>query len=235
VTARILLIVAEKELAHRLSRSLSGEGVEVESADAARALSGEFDLIVMDAFDVCDGLRRKGIDTSILMLSEARVAALRLGADDCVARSCDHNELQARVEALLRRVPRAKRTALKILHFGDVEIDFAIAEARKRGLPVSMTSKELRLLQYLVAHRERIVSRKEILRHVWEYDSAVTSRTVDVHIGWLRQKLEDNPQQPRHIKTIRGRGYRFDSDDQPARRFQSSPLTSVSTRDRSVN
>jgi two-component system alkaline phosphatase synthesis response regulator PhoP len=235
VTSRILLIVADKELADRLSRSLSGEGVQVESGMEERGLSGEFDLIIMDAFNVCDGLRRKGIDTSILMLAEARVAALRLGADDCVARSCDQNELQARVEALLRRVPRAKRAAVTILRFGDVEIDFAIAEARKRGQPVSMTSKELRLLQYLVGHRERIVSRKEILRHVWEYDSAVTSRTVDVHIGWLRQKLEDNPQQPRYIKTIRGRGYRFDSDDQAVQRFQAASLTSVSNRERSVN
>ena len=126
-------MVPDKDLASRLSRSLSGEGVHVESGDAGRALSGEFDLIIMDAFDVCDGLRRKGIDTSVLMLAEARVAALRLGADDCVARSCDQNELQARVEALLRRVPRAKRATLKMLHFGDVEIDFAIAEARKCG------------------------------------------------------------------------------------------------------
>ena len=217
-------MLADRELAGSLSGLLRSEGYEIEVAPS----SGDFDLIVLDDLPICDELRRKGVDTSILMLTEERVRGLRLGADDCVSRSCDPNELMARVEALLRRAPRLRWNPVTTLRFGDVEIDFGIAEARKRGRPVSLTSKELRLLQYLVEHRERVVSRNEILKHVWEYDAAVSSRTIDVHVGWLRQKLEDNPQQPRHIKTIRGRGYRFDSD-------YSRLLTLVSPRSHSAN
>jgi two-component system alkaline phosphatase synthesis response regulator PhoP len=234
MNARILLVVAEAELVERLSGMLAAEGFAFESGTETEASTGDFDLIVLDAFAVCDDLRRKGIDTSILMMTarsraEDRVTGLRLGADDCVWRFCDSNELLARIEALLRRVPRARKFPVKTLRFGDVEIDFGIAEARKRGSPVSMTSKELRLLQYLADHRERVVSRKEILRYVWEYDSAVSSRTIDVHVGWLRQKLEDNPQQPRYIKTIRGRGYRFDCDDPGKKPNLQSPLLTWSS------
>ena len=224
VRARILLILAEKELAGKLSHLLAVEGVEV-SSGAEHAML-DYDLIVMDSLSLCDRLRRKGIDTSILILTDdltgARVAGLRLGADDCVSRNCDPNELLARIEALLRRVLRVRKTPITTLRFGDVEIDFAIAEARRHGHTISMASKELRLLQYLIDHRDRVVSRQEILGHVWEYDSAVSSRTIDVHIGWLRQKLEDDPQRPKYIKTIRGRGYRFD--------LELPRLTSVSTR-----
>lgn len=205
-----------------LRNLLAAEAMEVEvAADRESgyqmAAAGGFDIIVLDASPVvCDELRRKGVDASILMLTEERVKALRLGADDCVPHSCDSSELLARVEALLRRVPRVRRAATSTLRLGDLEIDFRVAEIRKGGRVLTVAQKELRLLQYLVEHRERIVSRKEILRQVWEYDSAVSSRTVDVHIGWLRQKLEDDPQHPRYIKTIRCRGYRFDLEEQPA-------------------
>lgn len=227
---RILVVENDKELLQFLSALLMAEGVEAELAGdgetgIARACSGEFDLIILgtalphrSGFSVCRELRQTGVDTSILMLSartrvEERVMALRLGADDCVPRSCDPNELMARVEALLRRVPRAIRGPLRIARFGDVEIDFTVAEVRKSGRTVRLSDKELRLLKYLVEHREKVVSRKELLSNVWEYDSAVSSRTIDVHVGWLRQKLEDNPQRPRYIKTIRCRGYRFDRDE----------------------
>jgi two-component system alkaline phosphatase synthesis response regulator PhoP len=237
---RILLIESDLDLIARLSSLLAAENFEVERAvddesGLAKASSGDFDLIIMGPMPrVCDELRRKGIDTSILMLTEERVAALRLGADDCVSRSCDSNELLARVEALLRRVPRARRNPVNALRFGDIHIDFASAEAMKGGRPVSLSSKELRLLQYLAGHKERVVSRQEILRNVWEYDAAVSSRTVDVHIGWLRQKLEDTPRQPKFIRTIRGRGYRFDYDSPSTKsNVPSVILTLVSLRQRS--
>jgi DNA-binding response OmpR family regulator len=146
------------------------------------------------------------------MLSSRTVTALRLGADDCVPRSCDPNELMARVEAILRRVPKASRGPARTIRFGDVFIDFALPEVRKNDRLVNLSDKELRLLQYLVQHRNKVVSRKELLSEVWGYDASVSSRTIDVHVGWLRQKLEDNPQRPKHIKTIRGSGYRFDSE-----------------------
>ena len=193
-------------------------------AGCATAQSEAFDLIILDAllpgksgWVVCDELRRKGVDISILILLEKsrsaeRVKALKLGADDCVSRSCDSSELLARIEALLRRSPRARRSPLTILRFGDVEVDFAGAQAKKAGRRLTLAAKEFRLLQYLVDHRDRVVTRKEVLKNVWEYGSAISSRTVDVHVGWLRQKLEDDPQSPKYIRTIRGRGYRFDLD-----------------------
>ena len=149
------------------------------------------------------------MDTSLLMLSararsEERVTALRLGADDCVPRSCDPNELVARVEAILRRVPKVSRSSVQRIRFGDVQIDFALSDVRKADRPVSLSDKELRLLHYLIGHRNKVVSRKELLSEVWEYDLSFLSRTIDVHVGWLRQKLEDDPHQPRHIRTIRG-------------------------------
>ena len=231
--ARILLAESDPQFRQTVLALLAGENFTLDLASDGlsafeKASAGDFDLIVLDAaltfkngFLVCDELRRKGIDTSILMLTaksriEDRVTALRLGADDCVSRNCDWNELLARVEALLRRVPKTRPNPIATLRFGDVEIDFGISEVHKAGSRINLAAKELRLLQYLVDHRERVVSRQEILRKVWEYDSAVTSRTIDVHIGWLRQKLEDNPQNPKYIKTIRGRGYRFDCED-PAR------------------
>ncbi len=227
MNARILLSLGDRGHVETLSGLLQSDGFAVELMGPTTA-PGAFDLIILDTMAECEGLRRAGIDMSILMVTEDPVTGLRTGADDCVSRSCDPNELLARVEALLRRVPGTRQSSITTLRFGDVEIDFATAETRKRGQPVSMASKELQLLQYLVEHRERIVSRKEILRHVWEYDSAVSSRTIDVHIGWLRQKLEDNPQQPRYIKTIRGRGYRFDPDEHTGNRDRTSQLLTLS-------
>ena len=136
------------------------------------------------------------------------MVGLRLGADDYLAKPFDPAELLARVHALLRRVQKDRRIPVKTFQFGDVEIDFERAEARRNGEPVNMAAKEMQLLRYLVDHRERVVPREEILQKVWEYSSEVTSRTVDVHVAWLRQKL-DNPQNPQHIQTIRGKGYRF--------------------------
>ena len=98
---------------------------------------------------------------------------------------------------------------MQSFQFGDVEVDFERAQVRKAGAPVNLASKELQLLRYLVDHRERVITREEILQKVWEYNTEVSSRTIDVHVAWLRQKLETQPQYPRHIQTIRGKGYRF--------------------------
>ncbi len=226
MSSRILLIEDEPGLQHTLRDLLTGEGHEVATASdgergLAQAQAGGFDLVLLDVmlpkkggFEVCRELRDQGIDTPTLILTARtqiadRVAGLKLGADDYLAKPFDHAELLARVEALLRRAQKAKRTPLSRFRFGLLEIDFEHSEIRKNGHRVILAQKELQLLHYLVERRGTIVPREEILRDVWLYSSQASSRTIDVHIAWLRQKIEENTQHPKHIHTIRGKGYRF--------------------------
>jgi two-component system, OmpR family, alkaline phosphatase synthesis response regulator PhoP len=225
----ILLIEDEPGLVMTITDLLSADGHRVESvsdgdAGLAKATKEKFALIILDVmlpkktgFEVCRQLRQAGIDTAILMLTAKtqvvdRVVGLKIGADDYLTKPFDPAELLARVEALLRRVNKENRTNVRTFRFGDVEIDFERAEVRKSGQPLSLAAKELQLLRYLVNHRDRVVPREEILQRVWEYESEVSSRTIDVHIAWLRQKL-DNPQNPKFIHTVRGKGYRFTQPD----------------------
>ena len=122
------------------------------------------------------------------------------------------DELLARVGALLRRINKEQLTPVMHIEFGDIRADFAKMEFYKAGVPVSLAAKEAELLRFLVNHRGQIVSRESILKNVWEGQQFITERTVDVHVAWLRQKLENNPQSPRHILTARGEGYRFNDD-----------------------
>ena len=223
---RILLIEDEAGLVITISDLLAGEGYEVESAQDGesglrRASEGGFDAIILDlmlprksGLDVCRELRQKGVDTAILMLTARgqvidRVVGLKLGADDYLTKPFDPAELLARLEALLRRVNKENRIAVETFEFSDVFVDFRRAEVRRAGRPVNLASKELQLLRYLIDNRERVVPREEIMRKVWEYASEASSRTIATHVAWLRQKLEENAQTPRHIQTIRGKGYRF--------------------------
>jgi two-component system alkaline phosphatase synthesis response regulator PhoP len=225
MNSRILLIEDEPGLILTISDLLSAEGYEVESAadgeaGLAKAANSQFDLVVLDVMlpkktglDVCRELRQRGMDAAILMLTAKtqvidRVVGLKLGADDYLAKPFDPAELLARVEALLRRVRKAGRISVRTFGFGDVEVDFERAEVHKGKQAIPVAGKELQLLQYLVDHRDRVVPREEILREVWEYDAKVSSRTIDVHIAWLRQKL-DNAKSPKYIQTVRGKGYRF--------------------------
>jgi len=226
MSSRILLVEDEPGLLVTVSDLLASQGYDVDTAadgetGLRKALDGSFDVVILDVmlprksgFEVCREMRQRGIHTAVLMLTAKtqvvdRVSGLKLGADDYVTKPFDPAELLARVEALLRRVQKDTRIPLTTFQFGDVDVDFERAKLLKSGQPISMAGKELQLLQYLIHHRGRVVPRDEILQNVWEYSSDVSSRTVDVHVSWLRQKLESNPQQPRHIHTIRGKGYRF--------------------------
>ena len=226
MSSRILLVEDEPGLVLTLSDLLGAENYEVETAADGptgldKALTGRFDLLILDVMlpgknglDVCRELRRQGCDVAILMLTAKtqiidRVVGLKLGADDYLTKPFDPSELLARVEALLRRVSKEKLPALARFQFGNVQVDFEKAEVLKAGVPVNLASREMQLLRYLIEHRGKVLSREELLKNVWEYQADVSTRTVDVHIAWLRQKLEDNPQLPKHISTLRGSGYRF--------------------------
>jgi two-component system alkaline phosphatase synthesis response regulator PhoP len=227
MSSRILLVEDEPGLVMTLSDLLTAEGYEVDSAadgptGLSKALDGGYDLLLLDVMlpgmsglDVCRSLRQHGKDVGILMLTAKtqltdRVVGLKLGADDYLAKPFEPPELLARIEALLRRVKREKRSPVARYQFGSVEVDFERGEVKNAGTSVPLALKELELLRYLVDHRGNVVSREELLEAVWQYQPGVSSRTIDVHVAWLRQKLEPNPQTPRHIHTVRGVGYRFE-------------------------
>jgi len=226
MNARILLVEDEPGLVMTLSDLLGAEGYEVESATdgptgLAKAVNEKYDLIVLDVMlpgksglEVCRELRQQGNDVAVLMLTAKtqlydRVVGLKLGADDYLTKPFEPPELLARIEALLRRVKHDKPTAVSRYSFGNVEIDFERGEVHKAGAELNLAAKELDLLRYLIDRRGTVVSRDELLEAVWEYQPGVSSRTIDVHVAWLRQKLEDNPQVPKHFHTVRGVGYRF--------------------------
>lgn len=210
-----------------LSDRLRNEGFEVDFASdgeegLAKATSSEFDLIILDlmlpkksGLDVCRDLRRSSIETPILMLTAKgetidKVLGLKLGADDYLTKPFEVMELLARVEALLRRSPvHSNGSSNEKYAFGEVEIDFNRAEVLKAESPVDLSAMEFKLLQFLVENRGNVHSRNELLDAVWGYDAMPTTRTVDVHIAWLRQKLEENPKRPRYIQTVHGLGYKF--------------------------
>lgn len=223
---RILLIEDEKGLIVTLTDRLQSEGFEVVSAaDGKKGVelgSGErFDLIILDVmlpkkngYDVARDLRQKGIQTPILMLTAKgetidKVLGLKLGADDYLTKPFEMLELLARVEALLRRTPQTTQAANGTFRFGSVAIDFKRAEVRKEDSPVDLSAMEFKLLQFLVENRGTVHSRDQLLDAVWGYDAMPTTRTVDVHIAWLRQKLEENPRHPHYIQTVHGMGYKF--------------------------
>jgi two-component system alkaline phosphatase synthesis response regulator PhoP len=224
---RILLVEDEPGLVLTLSDRLRSEGYEVETTgEGAGALalgsSGSFDLIILDlmlpdmsGFDVCRDLRQQQIQTPILMLTakaqvEDKVVGLKLGADDYLTKPFETIELMARIEALLRRstAPSATST-IGVYEFGDVAVDFPSAEVVRDGEPVEMSAREFQLLTYLIEHRGVVLSRDELLNNVWGYDAMPSTRTVDVHISWLRQKVEVNPKHPQFILTVHGLGYKF--------------------------
>ena len=226
MSSRILLVEDEPGLVLTVTDLLEGEGHEVTARTDGQsgldaALKSDFDLLILDVmlpkktgFDLLRDLRMQGKDAPVLMLTAKsqvvdKVVGLKLGADDYLTKPFDPSELLARIEALLRRTKKENRPSVKTFTFGDVSVDFERGEVRKAGNPVPMASKELLLLRYLVDQRGRVIPREELLEKVWEYQSEVNSRTIDVHIAWLRQKLEDVPQTPVFIHTIRGKGYRF--------------------------
>jgi two-component system alkaline phosphatase synthesis response regulator PhoP len=224
--ARVLLVEDEPGLQLVLTDRLAAEGYRVETAadgDAAvrRATGEPFDIILLDVmlpgrdgFDVAKTVRQQGVQTPILMLTARtqvvdRVVGLKLGADDYLTKPFETIELLARMEALLRRAPSASGVSLERYQFGDVLVDVRKAEVTRNGHVVDLSAKEFQLLRYFIEHRGATLSREELLTDVWGYNAAPSTRTVDVHVAWLRQKLEPSPKTPRFILTMHGMGYKF--------------------------
>jgi two-component system alkaline phosphatase synthesis response regulator PhoP len=221
---KILIVEDEAGLATTLKDRLCKEGYQVNVAKDGLAgfnlAAGEpFDLIVLDwmlpgqsGLTVCQKLRERGSSTPILMLTARRqladkVAGLKTGADDYLSKPFHMAELLARIEALIRRGQPAPAAARQ--QFGTVCVDLRRTEVSRDGRAVAVSAKEFQLLRYFLEHRGATLSRDELLREVWGYDVTPSSRTVDVHVAWLRQKLEKDPRNPQFILTVVGLGYKF--------------------------
>jgi two-component system alkaline phosphatase synthesis response regulator PhoP len=216
--ADVQLIVADLLRGHGHAVVVSGDG----HAGLRMSTEQQFDLLILDVmlpgisgFELCRQARERGFAGAILMLTaraqvDDRVEGLQVGADDYLIKPFDPKELLARVSALLRRLGKTPLTPVLRYQFGEVAVDFERREVFRRGTPVNLAAKELQLLRHLIDHRSQVVSRDRLLSRVWHDQPFIGPRTVDVHIAWLRQKLEQNPQSPRYIVTVRGEGYCFE-------------------------
>lgn len=226
MSSRILFVEDEPGVVFVVSDLLRVDGHTVETtADGIsglqRATQERYDLLILDVMlprmsglELCHAVRERGFDGAIMILTAKgqisdRVRGLRIGADDYVVKPFNSDELLARVGSLLRRVHKTDLTPVIEFEFDDVRVNFAQGEFFRNGKPIDLASKETELLRLLINRRDQVVSRQEILKQVWSEQQFITERTVDVHIAWLRQKLEADPQSPRHILTVRGEGYRF--------------------------
>ena len=223
---RILVVEDEPTIATGLRDDLELEGFAVEVVDdgtaaLSRILEEKFDLVLldlmlpgMDGLTVCREARSKGRRTPIIILTAKgqevdKVVGLELGADDYVTKPFSRRELLARVKAVLRR-GREDPGPGKVYGFADITVDTGRFEVTRRGEKIELTATEFKLLQVFLEHRGRVMSIDELLREVWGRDAILTDRVVYTHINHLRNKLEENPQEPRFLVGVRGVGYRFD-------------------------
>jgi len=222
----ILLVEDEHALRMTLGDRLRKEGYVVECAvdgeeGFAKATHLPFDLIILDlmlprrdGLDVCSGIRGSGVITPILMLTARgrtpdKVAGLRIGADDYVTKPFKVPELLARIEALLRRAPTRPVPPAAIYEFGRVRVDIRGTEVVRDGKVVALSAREFQLLRFFLENQGTTLTREDLLTRVWGYNASTFTRTVDVHVASLRQKLEDDPRQPRFFVTVQGLGYKF--------------------------
>ncbi len=227
---RILIVEDEDAIRAGLEDVFVYHGYEVDTAAEGReglrkALSGRFDLVLLDVmlpgidgFEICDRIRAADREQPIILLTartsdEDVIQGLRLGADDYVGKPFSVALLVARVEAVLRRARLGLDEAM--IRLGDdLEVDVANLAGRRGAETIAFTRREMEILQYLGANRDRPVSREELLHKVWGYarDLGIETRTVDIHIAKLRRKIEPDPAQPRYLVTVRGAGYRLLGD-----------------------
>jgi two-component system, OmpR family, alkaline phosphatase synthesis response regulator PhoP len=226
----ILIVEDEEALRMTLGDRLRSEGYVVDFAKdgeqgTEKATQLPFDLIILDVMlprrsglDVCTDIRRAGLATPILLLTARgqtsdKVVGFKLGADDYVTKPFDTLELMARIEALLRRAPTKTGSGAPsssgLYQFGSITLDIRGTQLMREGQRVYLTAREFELLRYFVEHQGTTLSRDELLREVWGHETGTFTRTVDVHVASLRQKLERVPKKPELIITVPGLGYKF--------------------------
>jgi two-component system alkaline phosphatase synthesis response regulator PhoP len=222
---RLLLVEDEPGLVLTMTDRLVREGYAVETSSDGesgleRAAGEAFDLVLLDVmlprlngFDVLKELRKRGVETPVIMVTARgqivdKVVGLKLGADDYVTKPFEMVELLARIEAKLRRAPATPHPS-EGYQFGDVRVEFRRAEVTRDGAPLELSAREFQLLKYFIEHRGATLTREELLNEVWGYNAMPSTRTVDVHVAWLRQKIEPNPRHPQFVLTIHGMGYKF--------------------------
>jgi DNA-binding response OmpR family regulator len=223
---RILLVEDEPDMVRGLKDNFEFEHYEVDVArdgeTAMKKISGfSYDLIILDimlpkmsGLDVCKRVREQGIATPIIMLTARseeidKVLGLELGADDYVTKPFGVRELLARAKAVIRRSENSTATSSDQMALGSFEIDFTAYSAVRAGEPLSLTPKEFEIMKYLWHHRNKTVTRDELLTRVWGYDESMSTRTVDNFILKLRQKIEEDPANPKFIITMHGIGYKL--------------------------
>ena len=222
---RVLTVEDEPEMQVILRDNLEYEGFEVLSATTGEeglqlAMAEQPDLILLDlllprmsGYEVCRRLRTEVFTMPIIMLTARnaeldRVAGLEMGADDYLGKPFGVGELIARVRVQLRR-PRQTGGGAAELRFGDVVVDLRQRRARNGREPLELSSREFELLEYLIDHADKVVTREELLSAVWGHGVAPLTRTVDNFVAKLRKKVERDARDPRHILTVHGSGYRF--------------------------
>jgi two-component system alkaline phosphatase synthesis response regulator PhoP len=223
---RVLIVEDDAVIRMALTDRLESEGYQLDyAADGdegfRKATSDAFDLIILDVMlprrngvDVCRDLRMAGVMVPILMLTARgqtvdKVLGLKIGADDYLTKPFDSMELVARMEALLRRARIA--TTGGTHEIGPLKIDLRGTSVERNGEVVPLSAREFQLLRYFIEHRGVTLSRARLLKEVWGYSTQAFSRTVDVHIASLRQKIEETPKHPKLILTVPGLGYKFGS------------------------
>jgi two-component system alkaline phosphatase synthesis response regulator PhoP len=221
---KILVVEDDEVIRMTLGDRLRGEGYSVDFASdgedgVKKATQGACDLVILDimlprknGFDVCRDIRMAGIVVPVLMLTARgqvvdKVLGLKIGADDYLTKPFDANELLARIEALLRRSKAPAASGIQ--KFGSVKVDLKGTSVSRNGKPVPLSAREFQLLRYLIEHPNTTLSRDILLKDVWSYSADAFTRTVDVHVASLRQKLEEDPKHPALIVTVAGLGSKF--------------------------
>ncbi len=227
--SKILIVDDEKAMREGLADNLLFEGYQTELAENGKIALEKlneltFDLIILDVmmpemsgFDVCRKLRQKNIETPVILLTAKgeeidRVLGLELGADDYITKPFSLRELLARIKAVLRRTQRNNSdciSAEQFVQIGLLKVDFDRYSATSKGKEVKLSHKEFELLNYLLKHKHKVVSRDELLKNIWQYEEFPTTRTIDNFILRLRHKVEINSNEPKIILTVHGMGYKL--------------------------